>query len=54
MNGGPEYKFTPAVSFMIPCETQQEVDATGTSCWPMAANPRPAAGSPTSSASPGR
>jgi predicted 3-demethylubiquinone-9 3-methyltransferase (glyoxalase superfamily) len=26
MNGGPEYKFTPAVSFMIPCETQQEVD----------------------------
>jgi predicted 3-demethylubiquinone-9 3-methyltransferase (glyoxalase superfamily) len=26
LNGGPEYKFTPAVSFMIPCETQQEVD----------------------------
>lgn len=26
MNGGPEYKFTPAISFMIPCETQQEVD----------------------------
>lgn len=26
INGGPQYKFTPAVSFMIPCETQQEVD----------------------------
>lgn len=26
LNGGPEYKFTPAVSFMLPCETQQEVD----------------------------
>jgi predicted 3-demethylubiquinone-9 3-methyltransferase (glyoxalase superfamily) len=27
MNGGTQYKFTPAVSFMIPCETQQEVDS---------------------------
>jgi two-component system sensor histidine kinase QseC len=27
LNGGPEYKFTPAVSFMIPCDSQQEVDA---------------------------
>ena len=26
LNGGPQYKFTPAVSFMIPCDTQQEVD----------------------------
>ena len=26
INGGPEYKFTPAISFMIPCDTQQEVD----------------------------
>ena len=26
MNGGPQYKLTPAISFMIPCETQQEVD----------------------------
>jgi len=26
LNGGPEYRFTPAVSFMIPCETQAEVD----------------------------
>jgi predicted 3-demethylubiquinone-9 3-methyltransferase (glyoxalase superfamily) len=26
LNGGPQYKFTPAVSFQINCETQQEVD----------------------------
>ncbi len=26
LNGGPEYKFTPAVSFMIDCKTQAEVD----------------------------
>jgi len=26
LNGGPEYKFTPAVSFVVRCETQQEVD----------------------------
>ncbi|HLG61201.1 MAG TPA: VOC family protein [Ktedonosporobacter sp.] len=26
LNGGPEYKFTPAISFFVDCETQQEVD----------------------------
>jgi predicted 3-demethylubiquinone-9 3-methyltransferase (glyoxalase superfamily) len=26
LNGGPQYKFTPAVSFMINCETQEEID----------------------------
>jgi predicted 3-demethylubiquinone-9 3-methyltransferase (glyoxalase superfamily) len=26
LNGGPEYTFTPAISFMVNCETQQEVD----------------------------
>ena len=26
LNGGPEFKFTNAVSFTINCETQQEVD----------------------------
>ena len=26
LNGGPEYKFTPAVSFVVNCETQEEVD----------------------------
>lgn len=27
LNGGPQYKFTPAVSFMIACDTQKEIDA---------------------------
>jgi predicted 3-demethylubiquinone-9 3-methyltransferase (glyoxalase superfamily) len=26
LNGGPHYKFTPAISFVVNCETQQEVD----------------------------
>lgn len=26
LNGGPEYTFTPAVSFFVSCETQKEVD----------------------------
>ena len=26
LNGGPKYKFTPAVSLFVSCETQQEVD----------------------------
>ncbi len=26
LNGGPEYKFTPAISFYVNCETQAEVD----------------------------
>jgi predicted 3-demethylubiquinone-9 3-methyltransferase (glyoxalase superfamily) len=26
LNGGPHYKFTPAISFFVNCETQQEVD----------------------------
>lgn len=26
LNGGPEYKFTPAVSFLVHCETQEELD----------------------------
>lgn len=26
LNGGPEYSFTPAISFYVPCETQEEVD----------------------------
>lgn len=26
LNGGPEFKFTPAISFVINCETQEEVD----------------------------
>jgi predicted 3-demethylubiquinone-9 3-methyltransferase (glyoxalase superfamily) len=26
LNGGPQYKFTPAISLFVDCETQQEVD----------------------------
>ena len=26
VDGGPMYKFTPAVSFIIPCESQEEID----------------------------
>jgi predicted 3-demethylubiquinone-9 3-methyltransferase (glyoxalase superfamily) len=26
LNGGPQYKFTPAISLMIPCQDQAEVD----------------------------
>jgi len=26
LNGGPQFKFTPAVSFFVKCENQQEVD----------------------------
>ena len=26
LNGGPQYKFSPAISFFVSCETQQEVD----------------------------
>lgn len=26
LNGGPAFNFTPAVSFVVNCETQQEVD----------------------------
>ena len=27
LNGGPHYQFTPAISFVVPCETQGEIDA---------------------------
>jgi predicted 3-demethylubiquinone-9 3-methyltransferase (glyoxalase superfamily) len=27
LNGGPQFRFTPAISFFVNCETQQEVDA---------------------------
>ena len=26
LNGGPQFKFTPAVSFFVSCKTQREVD----------------------------
>lgn len=27
LNGGPQFTFTPAISFFVNCETQEEVDA---------------------------
>jgi predicted 3-demethylubiquinone-9 3-methyltransferase (glyoxalase superfamily) len=27
LNGGPDFKFTEAVSFLVNCDTQEEVDA---------------------------
>ena len=26
MNGGPQFKFTEAISFVVNCETQEEID----------------------------
>jgi len=26
LNGGPQFKFSPAISFFVKCETQQEID----------------------------
>ena len=26
LNGGPQFKFNEAISFQIPCETQEEID----------------------------
>ena len=26
LNGGPQFKFTPAVSFVVSCDTQEEID----------------------------
>jgi predicted 3-demethylubiquinone-9 3-methyltransferase (glyoxalase superfamily) len=26
LNGGPHFKFTPAISLMVNCETQAEID----------------------------
>lgn len=27
LNGGPTFKFSPAISFLVSCETQQKVDS---------------------------
>ena len=26
LNGGPQFKFTPAISFVVDCDTQREID----------------------------
>jgi predicted 3-demethylubiquinone-9 3-methyltransferase (glyoxalase superfamily) len=48
LNGGPHFQFTPAISLIVDCATQAEVDEL----WDRlgeAARPVNAAGSPTSS-----
>ena len=53
LNGGPQYKFNAAVSVMVPCEDQAEVDYYWSSS-PRAARKSRAAGWWTSSGCPGR
>ena len=53
LNGGPMFTFTEAISFVVRCDNQQEVDDYW-SRLPPAAPRVNAAGSRTSSASPGR
>lgn len=43
LNGGPQFKFTEAVSFTVRCATQEEMTTTGTSS-PKAAKNHAAAG----------
>ena len=53
LNGGPRFKFTEAVSFVVSCETQEEVDELWDSS-PKAGRRSNAVGSRTSSACRGR
>ena len=53
LNGGPHFKFNEAISFQIPCETQEESTITGRDS-PLVARSSNAAGSRISSASRGR
>ena len=54
LNGGPQFKLSEAVSFVINSTPRRRSITSGTSSAAMAASPVPAAGSRTSSASPGR
>ena len=49
LNGGPVFKFTEAISFVVNCETQEEVDGYWTSSRLEAGRKWNAAGSKTSS-----
>ena len=53
LNGGPQFSFSEAISFQIMCQDQEEATTTGTDS-PRVARRASAAGSRTSSASPGR
>jgi predicted 3-demethylubiquinone-9 3-methyltransferase (glyoxalase superfamily) len=33
LNGGPTFKFTEAISLMVECETQKELDASVDAAW---------------------
>ncbi len=54
LNGGPAFTFTEAISFMVHCKTQDEVDHFWEQLGEEAARPASAAGSRTDTASPGR
>ena len=53
LNGGPQFKFTPALSLIVNCDDQAEIDGCGRSLR-KAARTSSAAGSPTNSASAGK
>jgi predicted 3-demethylubiquinone-9 3-methyltransferase (glyoxalase superfamily) len=53
LNGGPYFKFSEAISFQVPCETQDEIAITG-NAYPPEGRSRNAVGSRTGSACPGR
>ena len=53
LNGGPGRTFSEAISLVITCADQAEVDYSGTG-WPTAGRKWPAAGSPTGTGCPGR
>ena len=53
LNGGPLFKFSEAISMMVACDTQDEIDAFWEKL-PPAAKKAAAAGSRTSSACRGR
>jgi predicted 3-demethylubiquinone-9 3-methyltransferase (glyoxalase superfamily) len=54
VNGAPQFTFTPAISLVVSCESQAEVDDCGRSSSLAAANPTCAGGSTTATASPGK
>ena len=54
LNGGPQFKFTPALSLIVNCDDQAEVDALVGQAFRGRRAPASAAGSPINSASPGK
>jgi len=54
LNGGPLFKFNESISFVVNCDTQQEVDYFGRNSLLTAARSRSAVGSRTNSVSRGK